>query len=194
MDNFKYIWCISILTDIGTRISIRRQRAPLCFKYNCWKQTRWESIVYFCGPMSVSLQDYSKHSKQSLLVFSIPHIIQTSRHIWSGMYKQTLIRPLFFNGTLTAEKCTEILQGPSDFLEECVSIQYLSHMWLQHGGVLAHKFLRPHNALTATFVNNIIGHGRCYVALAIEPLIFLSGVSWKNSLWKRIDKSGRFAK
>ncbi|GFU57373.1 uncharacterized protein TNCV_3635521 [Trichonephila clavipes] len=80
-----------------------------------------------------------------------PHLIRPNRHqlrwsvnVWCGIWKSTLIGPIYFDGSLTSESYTEILSGPlADFLEDEVSLRDLSGMWYQHDGAPAHKSAQP---------------------------------------------------
>ncbi|GFX49931.1 uncharacterized protein TNCV_1031811 [Trichonephila clavipes] len=71
-----------------------------------------------------------------------PHLIRPNRHqvrwsviVWCGIWKSTLIGPIYFDGPLTSESYAEILSGPlADFLEDEVSLRNLSRMWYQHDG------------------------------------------------------------
>ncbi|GFW81276.1 uncharacterized protein TNCV_376241 [Trichonephila clavipes] len=83
--------------------------------------------------------------------FENPHLIRPNHHqvrwsvnVWCGIWRSTLIGPIFFDGPLTSESYTEILSGPlADFLEDEVSLRDLSCMWYQHDGVPAHKSAQP---------------------------------------------------
>ncbi|GFW25494.1 uncharacterized protein TNCV_3722221 [Trichonephila clavipes] len=51
------------------------------------------------------------------------------------MWKNTLIGPIYFDGSLTSESYTEILSGPlADFLEDEVSLRDLTRMRYQRDG------------------------------------------------------------
>ena len=83
-----------------------------------------------------------------------------SINTWCGIWKDTLVGPFIFDGTLTSEKDAYILQGQlSDFLDDFVSLEVLSRMWFQYDGAQAHKSLKPCTVLTTTFRNNICGYG-----------------------------------
>ena len=50
--------------------------------------------------------------------------------VWCGIWKSTLIGPMYFDGPLTSESYIEVLSGPlAEFLEDEVSLQDLSRMW-----------------------------------------------------------------
>ncbi|GFY08319.1 uncharacterized protein TNCV_1357251 [Trichonephila clavipes] len=96
-----------------------------------------------------------------------PHLIRPNRHqvrwsvnVWCGIWKSTLIRPIYFDGSLTSESYTEILSRPlADFLEEEVSLRDLSRTWYQHDGAPAHKSAQTCTFLVQTFDTRIIGYG-----------------------------------
>ncbi|GFW63028.1 uncharacterized protein TNCV_4453761 [Trichonephila clavipes] len=103
-----------------------------------------------------------------------PHLIRPNRHqvrwsvnVWCGIWKSTLIGPIYFDGPLTTESYTEILSGLLvDFLENKVSLRDLSRMWYQHDGAPAHKSTQPCTFLAQTFDTRIIGYGGQQVAEA----------------------------
>ncbi|GFV50771.1 uncharacterized protein TNCV_2214321 [Trichonephila clavipes] len=76
-----------------------------------------------------------------------PHLIRPNRHqerwsvnVWCGIWKSTLIGPIYFVGSLTSVSYKEILSGPlADFLEDEVSLRDLPGMWYQHHGAPARK-------------------------------------------------------
>ncbi|GFX06435.1 uncharacterized protein TNCV_2939631 [Trichonephila clavipes] len=80
-----------------------------------------------------------------------PHLIRPNRHkvrwsvnVWYGIWKSTLIGPIYFDGSLTSESYTDILSGQlADFLEDEVSLRDWSRMWYQYDGA-PHTNLRNH--------------------------------------------------
>ncbi|GFS55675.1 uncharacterized protein TNCV_131841 [Trichonephila clavipes] len=103
-----------------------------------------------------------------------PHLIRPNHHqvrwlvnVWCGIWKRTLIGPIYFDGSLASESYTEILSGPlADFLEHEVSLRDLSRMWYQHEGASAHKSAQPYTFLAQTIDTRIIGYGGQEVAEA----------------------------
>ncbi|GFV20610.1 uncharacterized protein TNCV_776551 [Trichonephila clavipes] len=65
-----------------------------------------------------------------------PHLIRPNRrqvcwsvNVWCGIWKSTLIGPMYFDVPFTSESYMEILSGPlADFLEDEVSLRDLSRM------------------------------------------------------------------
>ncbi|GFU64197.1 uncharacterized protein TNCV_3745651 [Trichonephila clavipes] len=95
------------------------------------------------------------------------HQVRWSANVWCGMWRSTLIGPIYFDGPLTSESCTEILPGPlADILEDEVSLRYLSRMWYQHDGAFAHKSAQSFTCLAQKFDTRIIGYGGQEVAEA----------------------------
>ncbi|GFY12622.1 uncharacterized protein TNCV_2448131 [Trichonephila clavipes] len=96
-----------------------------------------------------------------------PHLIRPNRHqvrwsvnVWCGIWKSTLIGPIYSEGPLTSESYTEILSGLlADFLEDEVSLRDLLRMWYQHDGAPAPKSAQPCTFLAQTFDTRIIGYG-----------------------------------
>ncbi|GFW46495.1 uncharacterized protein TNCV_4811821 [Trichonephila clavipes] len=131
----------------------------------------------FCGRMNASSRGKALLiNTQNKHYWSLenPHLIRPNRQQvrWSvnvsgGIWKSTLIDPLYFDGHLTSESYMEILSGPlADFLEDKVSLRDLSHMWYQHDGAPAHKSAQPCAILAQTFDTRIIGYGGQEVAEA----------------------------
>ncbi|GFU91728.1 uncharacterized protein TNCV_1795951 [Trichonephila clavipes] len=123
----------------------------------------------FCGRMNASSRG------KALLILRIGIIGPSKTHIyydriatkciwsvnvWCGIWKSTLIDPIYFDGPLTSESYTEILSGLlAYFLEDEVSLRDLSRMWYQHDGAPTHKSAQPCTFMAQTFDTRIIGYG-----------------------------------
>ncbi|PRD19392.1 UNVERIFIED_CONTAM: hypothetical protein NCL1_57459 [Trichonephila clavipes] len=103
-----------------------------------------------------------------------PHLTRPNRsqvrwsvNVWCGIWKSTLIGPMYFDGPLISESYMEILSELfANFLEDEVSLRDLSRMWFQPDGVPAHKSAQPFTFLAQTLDTRIIGYGGQEVAEA----------------------------
>ena len=84
------------------------------------KEVLWSDECQFSRKGSINTQNTHYWSLEN------PHLFRPNRHqvrwsvnVWCGMWKSTLIGPMYYNGPLTAELYTKILSGPlADFLED----------------------------------------------------------------------------
>ncbi|GFV72045.1 uncharacterized protein TNCV_2459781 [Trichonephila clavipes] len=128
----------------------------------------WSDECQFSWKSTINTQN--KHYwplENSHLIRPNRHHVRWSMNLWCGIWKSTLIGPIYFDGPLTSELYTEILSGPlADILEDEVSLRDLSRLWYQHDGAPAHKSVQPCTFLAQTFDTRIIGYGGQEVAEA----------------------------
>ncbi|GFT74089.1 uncharacterized protein TNCV_3708061 [Trichonephila clavipes] len=95
------------------------------------------------------------------------HQVRWSVNVWCGIWKSTLIDPIYFDGPLTSESYTEILSGPlAHCLDDKVSLLDLSRMWYRHDDAPTYKPAESCTFLALTFDTRIIGNGGQDVAEA----------------------------
>ncbi|GFX33877.1 DUF4817 domain-containing protein [Trichonephila clavipes] len=95
-----------------------------------FKAVLWSDECQFSRQGTINTQNAHYWSLEN------PHLIRLNRHqvrwsvnVWCGIWKSSLIAPMYFDGPLTLESSTEILSGPlADFLEDEVSLRHLSRM------------------------------------------------------------------
>ncbi|GFV84803.1 uncharacterized protein TNCV_4297851 [Trichonephila clavipes] len=133
-----------------------------------FNEVLWSDECQFSNQGTINTQNRHYWSLEN------PHVIRPNHNqvrwsvnVWCGIWKSTLIGPIYFDGPLTSESCTEIFSGHlADFLEDEVSLRDLSRMWYQHDCAPAHKSAQPCIFLAQTFDTLIIGCGGQEVAEA----------------------------
>ncbi|GFV08008.1 uncharacterized protein TNCV_3443981 [Trichonephila clavipes] len=132
---------------------------------------------WLLGPFKTAVlwSDECQFSRQGTIIthnthywsLEIPYLLRPNHHqvrwsvnVWCGIWKSTLIGPMYCDGPLTSESYTEILSGPlAGFLEDKVSLRDLSRMRYQYDGATTDKFTQPITFLTQTLVTRRIGYG-----------------------------------
>ncbi|GBM98684.1 hypothetical protein AVEN_56804-1 [Araneus ventricosus] len=70
-----------------------------------------------------------------------------------------LIGPVFYERTLTVQRCLELLQDVINEFVETLPLHQLRNVWFQHDGVPPHKISNVKQYLMETFQNQVIGYG-----------------------------------
>lgn len=90
---------------------------------------------------------------------SVKHQVQWSINVWCGIWKDQLIGPVFYDGSLDGPKYLQLLMDVlPDFIED-VPLSLLSALWFQHDGAPPHKPNTVRQFLNNTFGPQIIGYG-----------------------------------
>lgn len=88
------------------------------------------------------------------------HQRQWSVNVWCGLYGQQLIGPVFFQGTLTAARYTEmILKNVVEPFVDDLPLAVRRDIWYQHDGATPHYALLSRNWLNNEFNGQWIGRG-----------------------------------
>ena len=70
---------------------------------------------------------------------SVRHQLRWSINTWCGVWKNRLVGPVFYEGTLTGHRYLQLLQDNiPEFLEE-TPLAELSTIWFQHDDAPPHK-------------------------------------------------------
>lgn len=121
----------------------------------------WTDEAQFCrnGNVNVHNAHYWSDSNPHWLR-QHNHQVRWSVNVWCGMFRDRIVGPFFFEGTLTAQSYTaNILDGAvSDFICD-LPLSELRSTWFQHDGAPAHFSSRARSYLNACFSQQWIGRG-----------------------------------
>ncbi|GFS69543.1 uncharacterized protein TNCV_3894031 [Trichonephila clavipes] len=95
-----------------------------------FNEVLWSDECKFSRQGTISTQNKHYWSLEN------SHLIRPNRcqvrwsvNAWCGVWKSTLIGPIYFDGPLTSESYTEILSGPlADFLEDGLLTGFVTHV------------------------------------------------------------------
>ena len=90
---------------------------------------------------------------------SVRHQLRWSINVWCGIWKNRLVGPVFYEGTLTGQRYLQLLQDNiPEFLED-IPLAELCTIWFQHDGAAPHKIASVQRFLQDCFGKRIIGYG-----------------------------------
>ncbi|GBM12672.1 hypothetical protein AVEN_46157-1 [Araneus ventricosus] len=87
------------------------------------------------------------------------HQLRWSINIWCGIFNDRLTGPVFYEGTLTGQRCLELLQDViADFVEN-LPLHQFRNVWFQHDGAAPHKISNVKQYLMEMSQKQVIGYG-----------------------------------
>lgn len=90
----------------------------------------------------------------------VAHQVNWRCNVWCGIYKRQIIGPVFYDGTLTGQRYSDIIL--TNTVEEFVDnlpLAHLNDMWFQHDGAPPHYAQIVKEQLCAVFGDKWIGRG-----------------------------------
>ncbi|GBL85591.1 hypothetical protein AVEN_117842-1 [Araneus ventricosus] len=88
----------------------------------------------------------------------VQHQLRWSINVWCGIFNDRLIRPVFYEGTLTEQRYLELPQDVIiDFVENLL-LHQLRNVLFQHDNAPPHKISNVKQYLMETFQNQVIGY------------------------------------
>lgn len=90
---------------------------------------------------------------------STRHQVRWSINVWCGIWKDRLLGPVFYEGTLNGQRYLQLLQDIiPDFVDD-IPLSALRSLWFQHDGAPAHQTAGVRSFLKDCFGQQIIGYG-----------------------------------
>lgn len=90
---------------------------------------------------------------------AVRHQKRWSVNVWCGIWRNRLVGPVFYEGTLTGRRYLELLESILPDFEDDLPLVDLRSLWFQHDGAPAHRPAAVQRLLTDTFGQRIIGYG-----------------------------------
>uniref|UniRef100_A0A1E1XN60 Putative transposable element n=1 Tax=Amblyomma sculptum TaxID=1581419 RepID=A0A1E1XN60_AMBSC len=141
-------------TDFANWILIKMQDDP-----DFLNKVIWSDEASFSRNSQVNLHNAHYWSDSNpYWVLQTQHQYQWSFSVWCGLFDGSLIGPVFFDQTLTADRYTnDILRGPVDDFLSDLPLARATNVWFQHDGAPAHSSAKARTWLDAAFPQKWIG-------------------------------------
>ncbi len=90
----------------------------------------------------------------------IAHQVRWHINVWCGIINTTVVGPVFYEGTITAQSYLQLLTiDVDDFIDDAIPLQALPRLWLQQDGAPLHYVSAVVEYLNEQFPDRWIGRG-----------------------------------